>query len=59
VGVNLRQRQKCRILQPDWMNIDTIEELKEAEKESPGKACFLNPFSFIIILISFNLIVFF
>jgi hypothetical protein len=59
VGVNLRQRQKCRILQPDWMNIDTIEELKEAEKESPGKASFLNAFSFKIILLSCNLIVFF
>jgi hypothetical protein len=59
VGVNLRQRQKCRILQPDWMNIDTIEELKEAEKESPGKACFLNPLSFKTILLSCNLIVFF
>jgi GINS complex subunit 2 len=38
IGVNLRQRQKCRILQPDWMTIETIEDLKETEKESPGKA---------------------
>ena len=34
--MNLRQRQKCRILQPDWMNVEIIEELKEAEKESQG-----------------------
>jgi hypothetical protein len=23
---------------PDWMNIETIEQLKEAEKESPGQS---------------------
>ena len=37
VASNLRQRQKCRILAPDWMTVDVMEELKEAEKESPGE----------------------
>ena len=33
VAVNLRQRQKCRILQPEWMDLEQLEESKEKEKE--------------------------
>ena len=33
VAINLRQRQKCRILQPDWMELEILEEAKEKEKE--------------------------
>ncbi|XP_046680728.1 probable DNA replication complex GINS protein PSF2 [Homalodisca vitripennis] len=34
VAVNLRQRQKCRIVPPDWMNIERLLEKKEEEKSS-------------------------
>lgn len=34
IGVNLRQRQKCRIVSPDWMNIERLLEKKEEEKSS-------------------------
>lgn len=34
MAVNLRQRQKCRIQAPDWMNLETLEKLKEEEKDS-------------------------
>ncbi len=32
VGLNLRQRQKCRFVQPEWMNVDVLEEAKETER---------------------------
>ena len=25
IAVHLRQRQKCRIIQPDWMNVEELE----------------------------------
>ena len=31
LATDLRQRQKCRILQPDWMDIERLEETKENE----------------------------
>ena len=32
LATDLRQRQKCRILQPDWMDIERLEEAKETEQ---------------------------
>ena len=32
LATDLRQRQKCRILQPDWMDPEVLEEVKEKEK---------------------------
>ncbi len=34
VALNLRQRQKCRLLQPDWMTPDRLESVREDEKDS-------------------------
>ena len=34
LGSSLRKRQKCRIIQPNWMSVDTLEEVKETEKQS-------------------------
>lgn len=34
LAVNLRQRQKCRIEPPEWLNVDTLIEKKVAESES-------------------------
>jgi len=32
LATDLRQRQKCRILQPEWMDIERLEEAKEIEQ---------------------------
>jgi GINS complex subunit 2 len=34
VAVNLRQRSKCRILPPDWLNVEALENLKKQELDS-------------------------
>uniref|UniRef100_A0A1B6CNC0 DNA replication complex GINS protein PSF2 n=1 Tax=Clastoptera arizonana TaxID=38151 RepID=A0A1B6CNC0_9HEMI len=34
IAINLRQRQKCRIVPPDWMNVDVLLEKKEEEKNN-------------------------
>ncbi|XP_020893309.1 DNA replication complex GINS protein PSF2 [Exaiptasia diaphana] len=31
IAINLKQRKKCRIQAPDWMEIDKLKELKEEE----------------------------
>ncbi|XP_028407964.1 DNA replication complex GINS protein PSF2-like [Dendronephthya gigantea] len=33
MAVNLKQRKKCRIIPPDWMNTDQLEQRKDDEKE--------------------------
>ncbi|KAK2150215.1 hypothetical protein LSH36_418g02084 [Paralvinella palmiformis] len=34
IAVNLKQRQKCRIIAPDWMDVEILEEKKQEEQES-------------------------
>ncbi|CAK9297581.1 unnamed protein product [Gordionus sp. m RMFG-2023] len=34
VAIHLKQRRKCSIIPPKWMDIDTLEELKMLEKEN-------------------------
>lgn len=34
LGINLKQRQKCRFTAPDWMNVDVLTKLKEDEAQS-------------------------
>ncbi|XP_014673550.1 PREDICTED: DNA replication complex GINS protein PSF2-like [Priapulus caudatus] len=34
LAVNLKQRQKCRIIPPEWMNVERLEEKKQDETES-------------------------
>ncbi|XP_048258508.1 DNA replication complex GINS protein PSF2-like [Haliotis rufescens] len=34
MAVNLKQRQKCRILPPEWMDIEKLEEKKQEEIDS-------------------------
>ncbi|GAB0098893.1 DNA replication complex GINS protein PSF2 [Sergentomyia squamirostris] len=33
LGVHLRKQQRCRFVTPDWMNVDSLEELKDEEKQ--------------------------
>jgi len=34
VALNLRQKKTCRILAPDWMTVDKLQERLEEEKAS-------------------------
>ncbi|KAL7870930.1 hypothetical protein SRHO_G00084270 [Serrasalmus rhombeus] len=33
LALNLKQRQKCRIVPPDWMDADKLEEIREQERK--------------------------
>ncbi|XP_035231671.1 DNA replication complex GINS protein PSF2-like [Stegodyphus dumicola] len=34
LAINLRQRQKCRIIPPEWMSVEKLEEIKQEETDS-------------------------
>lgn len=34
LAIHLRKQQKCRIVPPEWMDIEQLEDIKEAEKRS-------------------------
>ncbi|CAB3221295.1 unnamed protein product [Arctia plantaginis] len=34
LAMMLKQKQKCRIVPPDWMDLDVLENIKEEEKRS-------------------------
>ncbi|XP_022225750.1 probable DNA replication complex GINS protein PSF2 [Drosophila obscura] len=34
MATHLRKQQKCRIVPPEWMDMDTLEDIKEEEKRS-------------------------
>lgn len=34
LGIHLRKQQKCRIVPPEWMDVDHLEDIKEEEKRS-------------------------
>lgn len=34
VGMHLRKQQKCRIVTPEWMDAEYLEDLKEEEKRT-------------------------
>uniref|UniRef100_A0A183B580 GINS complex subunit 2 n=1 Tax=Echinostoma caproni TaxID=27848 RepID=A0A183B580_9TREM len=36
VALLLRQQQKCRIMPPDWLTVEKLNECKEAEETDPG-----------------------
>ncbi|MBN3309911.1 PSF2 protein, partial [Amia calva] len=33
LAVNLKQRQKCRIVPPDWMDVEKLEEIRDQERK--------------------------
>ncbi|PWA17307.1 DNA replication complex GINS protein PSF2 [Gambusia affinis] len=33
LALNLKQRQKCRILPPEWMDVEKLEEMRELERK--------------------------
>lgn len=34
LAVHLRRQQKCRIVPPDWMNLEHLEDIREEEKRT-------------------------
>ena len=34
LAINLKQRGKCRLVAPEWMDITRLSEMKEAESQS-------------------------
>ena len=47
LALSLRQRQKCRIIQPYWMTEDNLEAVKEAEKLSAMFTELPDPYLFV------------
>lgn len=47
LGVSFRQRQKCRIIPPEWMTVDNLEEAKESEKQTQYFTELPDPFLFV------------
>lgn len=43
LAVNLKQRQKCRIQPPEWMDVETLEAKKQEEKDSAVFESVMNP----------------
>lgn len=35
LAVNLRQRQRCRLVRPGWLEVERLEEVRDMEKEDP------------------------
>ncbi|XP_018619071.1 DNA replication complex GINS protein PSF2 isoform X3 [Scleropages formosus] len=33
LALNLKQRQKCRIVPPEWMDVEKLEEIREQERK--------------------------
>ncbi|XP_054627704.1 DNA replication complex GINS protein PSF2 [Dunckerocampus dactyliophorus] len=33
LALNLKQRQKCRVVPPDWMDVEKLEEVRELERK--------------------------
>ncbi|KAL1789373.1 DNA replication complex GINS protein PSF2 [Sigmodon hispidus] len=33
LAVNLKQRQKCRLLPPEWMDVEKLEQMRDQERK--------------------------
>ncbi|XP_035758498.1 DNA replication complex GINS protein PSF2 [Egretta garzetta] len=33
LAINLKQRQKCRLIPPEWMDVEKLEEIREQERK--------------------------
>lgn len=53
VAINLKQRQKCRINPPDWLNVEKLSDFKDEENESevftkPPSHCYMETASMLL-----------
>lgn len=47
LAIHLRKQQKCRIVPPEWMDMETLEDIKEEEKRSRLASQYQCKFTFI------------
>ncbi|XP_008308848.1 LOW QUALITY PROTEIN: DNA replication complex GINS protein PSF2 [Cynoglossus semilaevis] len=45
LALNLKQRQKCRIVPPEWMEVEKLEEMRELERKENTFTPVPSPFS--------------
>ncbi|XP_048825306.1 DNA replication complex GINS protein PSF2 [Brienomyrus brachyistius] len=43
LALNLKQRQKCRIVPPEWMDVEKLEEIREQERKEETFTPIPNP----------------
>ncbi|XP_069822418.1 DNA replication complex GINS protein PSF2 [Dendropsophus ebraccatus] len=43
LAINLKQRQKCRIVPPEWMDVDKLEEIRDNERREDTFTPMPNP----------------
>ncbi|XP_041078205.1 DNA replication complex GINS protein PSF2 [Polyodon spathula] len=44
LAINLKQRQKCRIIPPEWMDVEKLEEIREQERKEEAFTPIPNPY---------------
>ncbi|XP_075181419.1 DNA replication complex GINS protein PSF2 isoform X2 [Anomaloglossus baeobatrachus] len=43
MAINLKQRQKCRIVPPEWMDVEKLEEMRDTERREDTFTPMPNP----------------
>ncbi|XP_063169010.1 DNA replication complex GINS protein PSF2 [Candoia aspera] len=44
LAVNLKQRQKCRLVPPEWMDVEKLEQIRDQERKEDTFTPMPNPF---------------
>ncbi|XP_043937692.1 DNA replication complex GINS protein PSF2 [Protopterus annectens] len=44
LAINLKQRQKCRIVPPEWMDVEKLEQIREQERKEETFTPMPNPY---------------
>ncbi|XP_070809054.1 DNA replication complex GINS protein PSF2 [Pituophis catenifer annectens] len=44
LALNLKQRQKCRLVPPDWMDVEKLEQMRDQERKEDTFTPMPNPF---------------
>ncbi|XP_034282460.1 DNA replication complex GINS protein PSF2 isoform X2 [Pantherophis guttatus] len=44
LALNLKQRQKCRLVAPDWMDVEKLEQMRDQERKEDTFTPMPNPF---------------
>ncbi|XP_070617959.1 DNA replication complex GINS protein PSF2 [Erythrolamprus reginae] len=44
LALNLKQRQKCRLVPPDWMDVEKLEQMRDQERQEDTFTPMPNPF---------------
>ncbi|XP_061450417.1 DNA replication complex GINS protein PSF2 isoform X2 [Rhineura floridana] len=44
LAINLKQRQKCRLIPPEWMDVEKLEQIRDQERKEDTFTPMPNPF---------------